>query len=65
MEYSDINKKQIIESVSKSRDEFIKPNQSIISTCVTLALLLLNHGLIRLKRFVSQSSHNLCNWLFL
>jgi hypothetical protein len=57
---SDINKKQITESVSKLRDEFIKPNESVISTCVS-STLLSNHGLIRLNRFVSQSSRNLCN----
>ena len=31
-------KKQIIESVGKPRDEFIKSNQAVISTRVTVAL---------------------------
>ena len=31
-------KKQITESVSKPRDEFIKHNESITRTCITVAL---------------------------
>jgi hypothetical protein len=56
--------KKFVEVLITQLDGFIKPNQFVISNVYcsfTIAPNLSNHELIRLRRFVSQNNHNLCN----
>ena len=59
--YLDTNKKNKLQNPLVNHETNLLSLINLLLTHVYCSTLLSNHGLIRLKRFVSQNSRKLCN----